>query len=98
MQQDTIAAPATAAGAAGIAVIRLSGPDAISAASAVFDRPLRNRRVVLGTIREPATGEAVDEAIGILMRGPRSFTREDVVELHCHGGSVVTARVMRLLL
>jgi tRNA modification GTPase len=98
MQQDTIAAPATAAGAAGIAVIRLSGPDAISAASAVFDRPLRNRRVVIGTIREPATGEAVDEAIGILMRGPRSFTREDVVELHCHGGSVVTARVMRLLL
>jgi tRNA modification GTPase len=98
MHQDTIVAPATAAGAAGIAVIRVSGPDAIAAASAVFDRPLRNRRVVLGNIRAPATGEVVDEAIGILMRGPRSFTREDVVELHCHGGSVVTARVMGLLL
>jgi tRNA modification GTPase len=98
MHQDTIAALATAPGAAGIAVIRLSGPSAITAASAVFDRPLRNRRVVLGNIREPLTGEIVDEAIGILMREPRSFTREDVVELHCHGGSVVTARVMRLLL
>jgi tRNA modification GTPase len=98
MNQDTIAAPATAPGAAGIAVIRLSGPDAIGAASAVFDRPLRNRRVVLGYVREPETGEVVDEAIGILMRGPRSFTREDVVELHCHGGGVVTNRVMRLLL
>ncbi|MGD9892506.1 MAG: tRNA uridine-5-carboxymethylaminomethyl(34) synthesis GTPase MnmE [Dehalococcoidia bacterium] len=98
MHLDTIVAPATAPGAAGIAVIRLSGPGAITAASAVFDRRLRNRRVVLGNIREPATGEVVDEAIGILMRGPRSFTREDVVELHCHGGSVVTARVMGLLL
>jgi tRNA modification GTPase len=98
MHQDTIVAPATAPGAAGIAVIRLSGPSAIAAASAVFDRRLRNRRVVLGNIREPATGEVVDEAIGILMRGPRSFTREDVVELHCHGGSVVTSRVMGLLL
>lgn len=98
MHQDTIVAPATAPGAAGIAVIRLSGPDAIAAASTVFDRRLRNRRVVLGNIREPATGEVVDEAIGVLMRGPRSFTREDVVELHCHGGNVVIARVMGLLL
>jgi tRNA modification GTPase len=98
MRHDTIAAPATAPGEAGIAVVRISGPDATGAVAAIFDRRLRDRRVVLGRVRDPATGEVVDEALGILMRGPRSFTREDVVELHCHGGAVVTARVMRLLL
>lgn len=98
MRQDTIAAPATAPGEAGIAVVRISGPDALRAASSLFDRRLRNRRVVLGRLRDPNSGEVIDEAIGILMRAPRSFTREDVVEMHCHGGPVVTRRLMRLLL
>jgi tRNA modification GTPase len=95
---DTIAAPATAPGEAGIAVIRVSGPEARSAAGAIFDRPLRDRRVVFGAVRDPDTGDVVDEAVGILMRAPRSFTREDVVELHCHGSPLVTRRVMALLL
>jgi len=98
MHTDTIAAPASAPGEAGIAVVRISGPDATAIATAVFDRPLRDRRVVTGRVRDPSTGDVVDEAIGILMRAPRSFTREDVVELHCHGGAVVVQRVMQILL
>lgn len=98
MREDTIAAPATAAGEAGIAVIRVSGPDAVRAAAAIFSRPLRDRRVVFGAVRDPETGEPVDEAIAVLMRGPRSFTREDVVELHVHGGRATVERVLRLLL
>jgi tRNA modification GTPase len=97
MRADTIAAPATAPGEAGLAVIRISGPDAVAIASTVFDRPLRDRRVVLGRIVDQTTDETVDEAIGILMRGPRSYTREDVVELHCHGGPLTSRRVMHLL-
>ncbi|MGH2586677.1 MAG: tRNA uridine-5-carboxymethylaminomethyl(34) synthesis GTPase MnmE [Dehalococcoidia bacterium] len=98
MRTDTIAAPASAPGEAGIAVVRISGPEAAAIVAAIFDRPLRNRRVVTGRVRDPDTGDVVDESIGILMRGPRSFTREDVVELHCHGGAVVVQRVMQILL
>jgi tRNA modification GTPase len=98
MRADTIAAPATPPGEGGIAVIRVSGPAAAHAVSALFDRPLRDHRVVTGRVRDPASGEVVDEALGILMRGPRSFTREDVVELHCHGSALLVERVMRLLL
>jgi tRNA modification GTPase len=98
MRDDTIAAPATAPGEAGLAVIRISGHDALAAAAAIFDRRPRDRCVVLGTIRDPMTGERVDEAIVLLMRGPRSFTREDVVELHIHGGQMTVQRVMALLL
>src|SRR5215204_3146588 len=98
MRTDTIAAPATAPGDGGISVIRISGPRAISVARQVFDRPIRDHRVVFGHIRDPQCGEVIDEAMAILMRAPRSFTREDVVELHCHGGPTVTRRVMALLL
>jgi len=98
VRTDTIAAPATAPGEAGIAVIRVSGPEALAAAGALFDRPLRDRRVVLGHVVDPTTGDVVDEAVGILMRAPRSFTREDVVELHCHGSTLVVRRVMEMLL
>lgn len=97
MRLDTIAALATAPGDAGVAVIRVSGPEAVAAARAIFDRPLHDRRVAIGRVRDPDTGEVVDEAIAILMRAPRSFTREDVVELHVHGGGVVPAATLRLL-
>jgi tRNA modification GTPase len=97
VRADTIAAPATPPGEGGIAVIRVSGPDAIAAMMPLFVRRPRDRRVVVGRILDPATTEVVDEAICILMRGPRSFTREDVVELHLHGGAVTVERVLGLL-
>src|SRR5262249_51196869 len=98
MYDDTIVAPATPPGEGGIAIVRISGPRAAAIAVRIFDRRLRDHRVVVGRVRDPRSGELIDEAIGVLMRAPRSFTREDVVELHLHGGTLVVRRVMELLL
>ncbi|MFM7311894.1 MAG: tRNA uridine-5-carboxymethylaminomethyl(34) synthesis GTPase MnmE [Cyanobium sp.] len=101
---DTIAAIATAvaAGAGSVAIVRLSGKRAeaigrslfAAAGSQVWD----SHRVLYGHVVDPASGERVDEALLLLMRAPRSFTREDVVELHCHGGLEAVRRVLELVL
>lgn len=97
---STIAAIATGLGG-GIAIIRLSGPAARTLAAAVW-RPLRPapwraRRLVLGTVLD-AAGRPADQCLAVLMPGPHSYTGEDVVELHCHGGTLVARTVMGLLL
>ena len=94
---DTIAAIATAQGSGGIAILRLSGPDAERILRACFvpARPLkrlRSHRMYYGSIVR--AGETVDEVMAVLMRGPNSYTREDVIEIHCHGGRVCAARVL----
>ena len=100
----TIAAIATAvAPAAGsVAIVRLSGPRAEPIARQLFRAPgaqvWDSHRVLYGHVLDPASGERVDEALLLLMRAPRSFTREDVVEFHCHGGLVAVARVLELVL
>jgi tRNA modification GTPase len=98
---DTIAAIATGMGEAGIGVVRVSGPKAIAVGDNVFrarkGTGLAGRRshsVVYGWVVEPGTGRPVDEALAIVMKGPHSFTGEDVVELHCHGGQVAVRRVL----
>ncbi|MEB3349851.1 MAG: tRNA uridine-5-carboxymethylaminomethyl(34) synthesis GTPase MnmE [Cyanobacteriota bacterium] len=101
---DTIAAIATAvAPAAGsVAIVRLSGPRAEAIGRRLFRAPgaqaWDSHRVLYGHVVDPASGERVDEALLLLMRAPRSFTRETVVELHCHGGLVAVARVLELVL
>ncbi len=100
MEQDTIAAVATAAGNAGISVIRMSGPDSLRIAKKIF-RPdgkgsLRPRYMALGSVRE---GEAlIDRALGVYFKAPASYTGEDAFEFHCHGGMVVTNRVLGALM
>ncbi|MFD0716175.1 tRNA uridine-5-carboxymethylaminomethyl(34) synthesis GTPase MnmE [Paenibacillus sp. GCM10027626] len=103
MINDTIAAISTAVGEGGIAVIRVSGPDAVTAASRVFRSKTNiaeapSHTVHYGHIVDPETGEIVEEILLTLMRGPRSFTAEDVVELSTHGGVVAVKRVLELLL
>lgn len=98
MYADTIAAPATPPGEGGVAIIRISGPRARAAAEALFSRPLRDHRIVAGHLVDPRTGEELDEALALLMCAPRSFTREDVVELHLHGGRMVVERTLRAVL
>lgn len=88
---DTIAAIATPPGEGGIGIIRMSGPDAQSIALRIF-RPvragrLRSHRVRYGHVIGP-DGEVIDEALLTLMAAPHSFTREDVVEISCHGGAL----------
>ncbi|MFN8926887.1 MAG: tRNA uridine-5-carboxymethylaminomethyl(34) synthesis GTPase MnmE [Rhodospirillales bacterium] len=94
----TIFALASGAGAAGVAVVRVSGPGAGAALVALTDRPLPRRRVAtLRRLVDPASAETLDEALVLWMPGPASFTGEDVVELHIHGGRAVVAGVVDAL-
>lgn len=100
----TIAAIATAIvpqqGSVGI--VRLSGPEAVTIARTLFrpvGRPLwESHRILYGHVCDSQTGQVLDEALLLLMLAPRSFTREDVVELHCHGGMIPVQQVLQACL
>lgn len=100
----TIAAIATAIvpqqGSVGI--VRLSGADSLAIARTLFHapgaQPWESHRVLYGLIRDPQTQELVDEGLLLWMQAPRSYTREDVVEFHCHGGMMVVQRILQLCL
>jgi tRNA modification GTPase len=101
-QTDTIVACATAVGHAAIAVVRLSGPRAFQIADELFVsrsatgwRPWKLRR---GRIQDPATSEAIDDALAVRMPGPATYTGEDVVELHCHGSPLIVERTVECAL
>lgn len=95
---ETIFAPATATGRAGIAVVRISGPEAFAAlksmAPGAADRPRFAQRL---RFVEPVSGEALDDGIAIFFRNPASFTGEDVVELQVHGGRSVVEGFLSVL-
>ena len=101
---DTIVAIATAIapGQGSVAILRLSGERAEAIGQSLFLAPgqqdWQSHRVLYGHVVDPASGERVDEALLLLMRAPRSFTRETVVEFHCHGGLVAVQRVLELVL
>ncbi len=100
MNSDTIAAVSTAAGAAAIAIVRMSGPDAVKIAKAVF-RPgseLKSHRLYYGRIIDPTSREPIDEVMIATMLSPKSYTGEDMVEIYCHGGMLVTSKVLELLM
>lgn len=84
--RDTIFAPATAPGRAGVAVLRLSGPGASSALAALAGRIPPARRASRVRLRNLASGETLDDGLAIFFAAPASFTGEDVAELHIHGG------------
>ena len=100
MQHSTIAAIATAPGAGGIAIVRLSGPESYEVAAKVF-RPANPAKKVADAKGYTAMfgafvegEEAFDEGVVLFFRAPHSYTGEDVVELSCHGGSAVARRPM----
>jgi len=100
----TIAAIATAVvpqqGSVGI--VRVSGSQAIAIAQILFHAPGRqvweSHRILYGYLRHPQTQKLVDEALLLIMQAPRSYTREDVVEFHCHGGIMAVQQVLQLCL
>ncbi|GMK43844.1 tRNA modification GTPase MnmE [Paenibacillus glycanilyticus] len=99
MVHDTIAAISTAVGEGGIAIIRVSGPDAIEGTARIFRsrtdlRDAATHTLHYGHIIDPKNGEEVEEVIVTVMRGPRSFTAEDVVEINAHGGVVAVKKVL----
>jgi tRNA modification GTPase len=94
--RETIAACATAAGTGGVAIVRVSGPAALGIASAVTGVDAEawdDRRLVRVAIVDGA-GRRLDDGLAVAMRGPRSYTGEDVVELHVHGGAINVGMVM----
>lgn len=105
MEFDTIAAISTPMGEGAIAIVRLSGSEAISIADQIFRSPgakaLSNQlthTIHYGHLIEPKTGDVVEEVMLSLMKGPKTFTREDVVEINCHGGIVTVNHVLQLVL
>ena len=101
---DTIAAIATAVSNAGIGIIRISGSEAMEILAKIFEPynkkvdvyQLENHRLYYGNIKDGE--EVVDECIVLIMKGPHSYTKEDVVEIDCHGGVTVVYKVLNLVL
>ncbi|MDQ0396060.1 tRNA uridine-5-carboxymethylaminomethyl(34) synthesis GTPase MnmE [Labrys monachus] len=96
-ENDTIFALASGAGRSGVAVIRLSGPGVRFGLETMAGGVPEPRRAVLRHLREPASGEVLDEALVLFFAGPASFTGEDVGEFHVHGGRAVVEAVLSAL-
>jgi len=98
MSADTIAAVATPPGVSAIAIVRISGPGARAIAAKCFDPArggaLRAAHARRGWVRDPATSARTDDALALLFPAPNSYTGEDVVELHVHGGAGVVASAL----
>ncbi|HHL40327.1 MAG TPA: tRNA uridine-5-carboxymethylaminomethyl(34) synthesis GTPase MnmE [Deltaproteobacteria bacterium] len=101
VRNDTIAAAATPWGEGGVAVVRLSGPEAVAAARRVFSGGLpgraRPRRLYYGSFIDPEGGGPIDDGFVVFMYGPASYTGEDTAELHCHGSPLVVGRLLDVL-
>lgn len=101
-QFDTIAAISTPIGEGGISIVRLSGEDAVAIANKVFKganlTKVPSHTIHYGHVVDPKDGAVIDECMATVMLAPKTFTREDVVEISCHGGLVVTNDILQLLL
>ena len=102
---DTIAAISTPMGEGAIAIVRLSGDEAIDIADSIYRSPSgkkladeRSHTIHYGHLVDPSTDEVVEEVMVSLMMAPKTFTRENVVEINCHGGVVAVNRVLNLVL
>mgnify|MGYP000999485127 FL=1 len=105
MEFDTIAAISTPLGEGGIGIVRISGPDAVSIAEKIFKpkgkkdlSEVKSHTLTLGSVVCPNTGEVIDEVLLSVMLSPRSFTKEDVVEINCHGGIMPLKRTLEAVL
>ncbi len=103
-KEDTIAAVATPVGEGGVAIVRVSGPEAERIGQDIFQRRgsgngrLQSHMLHHGTIRDPKNGMVLDDVLTTLMRCPHSYTGEDVLEVHCHGGSFVSRQILETVL
>ncbi|MRR06254.1 MAG: tRNA uridine-5-carboxymethylaminomethyl(34) synthesis GTPase MnmE [Deltaproteobacteria bacterium] len=101
-RKDTIAAISTPLGEGGIGIVRISGAAAEGIARKIFTRipsgGLQSHRFYYGELIDPDTGDVVDEILLVLMQAPRSYTCEDLLEIHCHGGYLIVQRVLQLVL
>lgn len=103
MELDTIASISTPMGEGAIAIVRLSGSDAVLIADKLYKgkhqlSEVASHTINYGHIIDPATKEVVEEVMVAVMRAPRTYTREDIVEINCHGGIMTVNRVLELAL
>ena len=100
--EDTIAAIATAPGEGGIGIIRISGDESKSVLDKIFipanPSSLQNRKMSYGNIVDPLSNKVIDEVVCVYMKGPKTYTVEDVVEINCHGGMVPLRKTLELVL
>ena len=99
---DTIAAISTPIGEGGISIVRMSGEDAVKIANKVFEganlTEVSTHTIHYGHIVDPESKKVIDEAMVTVLRAPKTFTREDIVEINCHGGIAPTNKVLELIL
>jgi tRNA modification GTPase len=99
---DTIAAISTPPGEGGISIIRISGVDALKTACQIYRgkdlMQVASHTINYGHIVEPESGVEVDEVMVSVMKAPNTYTKEDVVEINCHGGIVATNRILQIIL
>lgn len=102
---DTIAAISTPIGEGGIGIVRLSGKNSIKLAEKIFKSPfnkqlsdVKSHTLTYGYVVDPETGNTIDEALFTVMRSPKTYTREDIVEINCHGGILPLRHTLYLLL
>lgn len=103
LAHDTICAIATPVGIGGIGIVRISGAKAIDIAEKIFrpvsaNFPLESHRLYYGWIYNPKTGLPVDEVLLSIMKAPKSYTREDIVEINCHSGYAVLEEILQLVI
>ncbi|MCX8117801.1 MAG: tRNA uridine-5-carboxymethylaminomethyl(34) synthesis GTPase MnmE [Desulfobacterota bacterium] len=101
--EETIAAISTPLGESGIGIVRISGPLSEPILKRIF-KPTKetssfiSHRFYYGHIEDPKTGITLDEVLVVLMRAPKTYTREDVAEIHCHGGYLILQKVLELVI
>lgn len=99
---DTIAAISTPVGEGGISIIRISGDDALTVANEIYHgkdlTQVASHTINYGHIIDPTTQKEVDEVMVSVMRAPKTYTREDIIEINCHGGLVATNKILQLAL
>ncbi|ALO05476.1 tRNA uridine-5-carboxymethylaminomethyl(34) synthesis GTPase MnmE [Lactiplantibacillus paraplantarum] len=99
---DTIAAISTPPGEGGISIIRISGDQTFNVVTQIFKGKdlsrVQSHTINYGHIIDPGTHQEVDEVMATVMRAPKTYTREDVVEINCHGGLVATNEILQLIL
>jgi len=102
LEGDTIVAISTPYGVGGIGIVRISGPDAEKTTDRIFQpktppERFSSHRFTYGHVCDPRDNSVVDEALMVVMRAPNTYTREDVVEIHCHGGALPVRKVLDLV-
>lgn len=105
MLDDTIAAISTPLGEGGIGIVRISGRDAINIADRLFFSPkgkrpsgVKTHTINYGFVKDPSTGQMIDEVLVSVMKAPNTYTKEDIVEINCHGGFIPLRKTLEIVL